>query len=359
MQFGLDEDQQMIVDTVQRFAQAQLAPGARERDEAEAFAADAVSSLAELGLMGMFVDAEQGGGGLDAFGGALVVEEIARYDAALAVAVVAHNAQATLQLATSAPAEVRQSWLDRLTSGAALAAWAGEARGVEARGEGGEVRLFGEARFVPLAAHAAGLVVSADAPDGRRSFWVEADAVTRTPVRGGLGLRAAGLAHVAFEGAPAVALEGPALPERVASMGRVLLGAVSVGVARGALEEARAYALERQQFKRPIAQFQAIQWKIADVATEVDAARLLVRRAATLVAVGDAGGAAAAAQARLLAADAAVRAAYEAIQVYGGNGFVREFPVERFYRDAQVLQGGFGSADALRREISSRALAAG
>ena len=141
----------------------------------------------------------------------------------------------------------------------------------------------------------------------------------------------------------------------VAACGAVLFGAVAAGIGAGALAEARAYALERTQFGKPIAQFQAIQWKLADAATEVEAGQLMVRRAA--LRRGEADAMSTAAQAKLLATEAAVKAAYEAVQIFGGNGFIREFPVERYLRDAKVLQASDAATDTLRAEIAEARLA--
>ena len=352
MQFGLDEDQKMIVDTVRRFAEATVGPGARDLDEAEAFGASAVSGLAELGLMGMFADPEVGGGGLDALGGALVIEEIARHDASLAVVVAQHNGQAVLHMEQAAPAALKQAWLPKLVSGEALCGWAGDVQGLTVE----DGALTGTARNLVLAEIAAGFVLSATDGTQTAAFFVEKGAagLRVEPMKNRLGLRGAGLGHLHLEHTPAVRLEGPAAPADVVERGHLLFGAACIGVARGALEEARAYALDRKQFNKPIAQFHAIQWKLADVATETDAARLLVHRAAALA--GATGGGEAVRQARFFAADTAVKAAYEAIQIFGGNGFVREFPVERFLRDAKVLQGGFGAADALRQAVSAARL---
>lgn len=359
MDFSFDDDQQMIRDTARRFAEAQVAPVAHELDEAEAFAEAGVAGLAELGLMGMFCDPELGGSGLDLLTGALAIEEIARHDASLAMVMVAHNGQATLQVDRWGPAELRQQWLPLLSQGQTLGTWADAAEGACAAQEGEAWTVSGKLPFVPLGTRAGLLVVRADTAEGPATFAVplEQQGVVRIPASGRLGLRAADLARIELDGAQGTRLHAPTddgHEHRVVS--HVLLAAISVGIARGALEHARAYSLERKQFKKPLAQFQAIQWKIADTATETDAARLMAHRAAALHTAGQPA-LAASAQARLLAADVAVRAAYEAIQIYGGNGFVREFPLERFSRDAKVLQSGFGAADVMRRAVSRLQLA--
>lgn len=359
MDFSFDEDQQMIADTARRYAEAEVAPKAHDLDEAEAFAHDAVAGLAELGLMGMFADPELGGSGLDLLTGALAIEEVARHDASLGMVMAVHNGQATWAIDKMGPAALREQWLPKLSTGEALGAWADGAEGVCASESEGAWTLTGKLAFVPMGTRAQVLVVRADTAGGPRSFAVDMqqDGVQATPVQGRLGLRMADLAHVHVQAARATVLSDSAEAEAgVQAAGQVLLAAISIGIARGALEDARAYSLERKQFKKPLAQFQAIQWKIADTATETDAARLMVHRAAALHDAGQPVGSAPA-QGRVLAADAAVKASYEAIQIYGGNGVIREFPLERFSRDAKVLQSGFAGADSMRRVVSAHAIA--
>lgn len=357
MHFTLDEDQQMIVDTARGFAEAEVGPRAHDLDEAQAFPKDAVRGLAELGLMGMLADPEQGGSGLDVLTGAVALEELARHDASVAMIVAVHNGQSVLHIDRYGSDELKAQWLPQLVTGQAFGAYADGAGTVQAKPSKGAWTLCGKLSFVALAHEGSVLVVRADSDTGPQTFVVDmaGQGIEAERIAARLGLRGADLGHLTLQDAPATLLEGAGSSEDEA-LSTTLFGAICVGIARGALEEARAYSLDRKQFNKPIAKFQAIQWKIADTATEVDASRLMVHRAAALLAQG-APASAAAAQARVIAADAAAKAAYEAIQIFAGNGVVREFPVERMYRDAKVLQSGFGNADAARRRVAAAQLA--
>lgn len=360
MQFTLDEDQQMIADAVGRFAEERVAPEARARDEAETFPEELLAGLAELGILGAMIDPDHGGAGLDLLGTAVCVEAIARYDASLATLVAGQNAQAALLLA--AAGETGAEWSPKLAAGEAFVGWAGPigdaAPPACAAEADGAWSVTGRARFVRFGTRAAGFVVFADTAAGNALFWVAAEHARAEALTGRLGLRAADTAEVAFEAAPATLLlqgdaVGPVLDD-VRASSAVLFGAVAAGVGAGALAEARAYALDRKQFGKPIADFQAIQWKLADVATEVEASQLMIRRAA--LARGTPEARAKAAQAKLLATDSAVKAGYEAVQIFGGNGFIREFPVERYLRDAKILQASEGATDELRAEVAEARL---
>ncbi len=357
MHFTLDEDQQMIVDTARGFAEAEVAPRAHDLDEAQAFPKDAVRGLAELGLMGMLADPEQGGSGLDVLSAAVAIEEIARHDASLAMILAVHNGQSVLHIDRYGSDELKTQWMPKLVSGQALGTYVDGADVLWATNSGEAWTLTGKLSFAVLAREAGVLVLRADSDEGPKTFVVDrcVAEISVETIEARLGLRAADMGHLTLTDAPATQLEGAGSPEDGAVSG-TLIGAICVGIARGALEEARAYSLERKQFNKPIAHFQAIQWKIADTATEVDAARLMVHRSAALLAQG-APAAAAAAQARVMAADAAVKAGYEAIQIFAGNGVIREFPLERMSRDAKVLQSGFGSADEARRRVCAAQLA--
>ncbi|MCA9553979.1 MAG: acyl-CoA dehydrogenase family protein [Myxococcales bacterium] len=349
MRFALDDDQGMIQDAVRRFAEAEVGPKAREVDEAARFWGDALGQLAELGLLAMSIPESAGGSGLDPVAAATAVEELARQDGALAAAVAHHDIAAHALMRAGCEVQ-RTTWLPRLAGQEALAVYVGAADDLRIEGPHEDPRVSGALSFVPLGAEASLLLVRV------RGELVSVDlstqGVLRSPVQGALGLRGLGWAHLSMEGAKAtVAAVDAAAWAEVEAARAVRLSAVSVGLAGAALSAARGYALERKQFRRPIADFQAIQWKLADVATETDAARLMTLRAADLLRRGEPA-AAAAAQARLLATAAGVKAGYEAVQIFGGNGFVREYVVERLLRDAKVLASSAGHpADAVAQAL--------
>lgn len=335
MQFKLSEDQAMIQTSVQRFAESQLGPHAGAWDGAERLPESLGSELSELGLMGLVLDPEIGGAGLDRVAALVAVEELARRESAAAVWVAVHNATADL-LQKRGTSDQKAAWLARLAAAETSLAWVEGA--LTARTEGQSLQLNGRAPFVWLGTRSAAGIVGIQEEAGWTGYVISKDApgLTVEPVENRLGLRAIDVAEWHFDGvrvteADRLTLEGPG------GFWFALFGAVATGLGRGAFEEARAYALDRQQFGQPIAQFQAIQWKLADMATEMDAARLLIHRAAHALDRNLEDGTAAE-RAFRFSVQAAVKAGYHAVQIFGGNGFVREYPVERILRDAKVVE---------------------
>jgi alkylation response protein AidB-like acyl-CoA dehydrogenase len=375
MRLELDDDQRLIQESVRRFAEAELAPHAYAWDKAAALPAQVFAGLAELGLTGMWVGPELGGTGLGWRAAVLALEELARGDASVAVRLLEHGAQCLPALALGEGAHALAAGL---SSGEVIAAWA------HAEPEGGELgglatvaertasgwRLVGHKSSVLAAPAASRLVISARVEGAPGLFVVPAGAagLTASPLPGRLGLRGAGAVHLSLDGvelAEDARLSLGPDPSRALSslLVRASVGAaaISVGVGRAALEAARGYALERRQFGKPIAELQAIQWKLADAAMELDAARLLVAHAAGLADADDGAASsslvAAAAKARVFASESAVRAAMQAVQVFGGNGFVREYPVERLLRDAKVLELEGGPTGRHRQALAAALLA--
>lgn len=384
MRFELSDDQRMVQESVRRFVEAEVRPNARAWDEAEALPRDVLGGLAELGIMGMLVPSELGGAGLDFVSGTVAIEEIARYSGSLALAVASHNTLAIAHLCRAGTEEQQARWLPSLATGERLSAWAltepaSRFAALASRSfddletcatkRGESWVLAGSKRSVVCGAEADLVVVIArtegdsdPASFGLGAFVVERGSrgLSARPIRGALGLRAADtadleLSSVEISDQHRLGVPGNAASDVLAVLERARIGAaaVAIGLARGSLEEARAYALERRQFGKPIADFQAIQWMLADIATELDGARLLVRRAAAL-ADSDQSLAPFAAQAKLYASELAVRAAMKAIQIHGGYGFTRDFPVERYLRDAKSLEiePGQGTADVQRIAIA-------
>jgi alkylation response protein AidB-like acyl-CoA dehydrogenase len=337
--------------------------------------------LAELGLGGVLVPEARGGTGLDALAYALVCEELARADGALGLAVAVHNGLALSALfeapradatagdarASAGDAAAKKAWLERLASGQAWAACALELDertmpDAEVTEEGGRRRLHGTARWlVPVAGaglRAALLVVPARVAGSVELFAVPSDCpgLHIEPVPG-LGLRAAGAGDVRFDGAevPAGLSLGPLAP-RTLGLGRLGLASVALGLGEAALAEAIAYAKERTQFGQPIAEFQALQWMIADSRVGLDAARGLVQRVATIAGAEAPVLPAQAATAFATATRNAADAGHRALQIHGGYGYTRDFPVERMLRDVLTCEAALGGPTAARSVRAKREL---
>jgi alkylation response protein AidB-like acyl-CoA dehydrogenase len=378
MRFDLDDDLQSMCESIRDFGRQEVAPRARAWDQAEALPAELLPRLGELGLLGLRVPEAQGGAGLSLLAAVTLIEELAAADASLALVVSTHNLLAVGHLLRRARPEVLEALLPRLVSGQALGAWAlveasagSEITAVrtEARARGDRFVLQGDKSFVVGGMEAEHVVVFASAPpagpDGTlTAFVIDVDpaTVSARPVPT-LGMRAAGTADLALAAVDVPAerqlgAAGEAKDDALALLddSRIGMAAIAVGIGRAALEAATHYAKERKQFGRPIASFQAIQWKLADMAMALDAARLMVRRAAWL---GDNGQPArtAAAQAKLFAAPRAVAVCSEALQIHGGYGYTEEFGIERYLRDARLCPMGEGTSE-IQRIVVSRAIAA-
>lgn len=379
MDFELTADQEMLRETLRRFVQSEVAPQARVWDRDQALPSAVIEQLAEMGMLGVAVPADFDGAELGAVEIALVTEELARADGALALTVANHNTLGCAHLTLAGSAEQKTAYLGSLARGERLGAWTMTAPGRASGSEGQGVRaervgdlwhLNGVEAFVALGTNAALFVISAvtdpaGGEDGITTFIVEKDAegFSQEPIRDMLGVRAAGFARLRFDNVR--------LPDdqRLGELGRgyhdasqvlagarIAMAAMAVGLGSGALAASLSYAKERQQFGQPIAEFQAIQWKLADMATELEAARRLTYRAAWLCDEGRAFSSEAA-MAKQLAADVAMRAADHAIQIHGGFGYTSEFPPERCYRDARLCGIDKGTGDELRLLVARRLLA--
>ena len=345
MNFECDEDQKMVRETVRRYAADSLAPNAEAWDEHEQVPRAVFDELRDLGLLGLTLPAQAGGSGLDDHAALLCIEELARYDASTALSVVAHS----VLVGNLAQTLGRDDLVADLASGRLLGTWSMSDSPVELdRGE--SVVLDGAARDLVQCRNADVAVVFGRAEGGqRRAAIVEADGVDleRTPNDGPLGCRAADLGTWSIESVDIdeSALAGGDVEDLDAVITRVhdravsFLGAVAVGIARGALEEGLAYANDREQFGQPISRFQVTQFKLADMTTRVDAARLSVLRSAS-----DDASAGRRARAASLASDVALDVADEAVQLHGGYGYTSEYPVERYLRDARALASMLGGA---------------
>jgi alkylation response protein AidB-like acyl-CoA dehydrogenase len=378
MDFELPEELRQIQEAVHAFCEAEVKLEARGWDESGTFPAAVVRKLGELGVMGITVPEEYGGAGMGALGLAVVVEEVARYDGSLALTVASHNGLGTGHLLRFGSDAQRRRYLPALARGERLAAWALTEPGsgsdaaalaatAERRGDGWV--LNGTKTFITQGSVGDVFVVLARTEPGRKQHGITAFIVergqpgfTQRAIHGKLGMRSSDTAELFLEdvlvpdaqrlGEPGEGFTGV---RAILDRGRITIGALAVGLARAALEEARAYAQARRAFGRPIAAFEGIAFMIADMATELAAARLLVQRAASLCDAGAPFGKEAS-MAKLFASEAAMRAAGKAVQIHGGNGYTRDYPVERYLRDAKLTEIGEGTSEVQRIVISREIL---
>ena len=377
MHFDLSEEQQAIRTLVRDFALGEVAPVAEELDRTKSFPYEIVRKLGDLGLMGIPFPEEYGGGGADNLSYALAIEELARIDSSVGITVAAHTSLGTWPLYAFGSEEQKAEWMPRLCSGEQLGAFGltepeagSDAGNVRTRAslDGGEWVINGAKQFITNSGTDISGFVMITArtgddevsnllvPNGTPGYEIGA------PYRK-MGWNASDTRPLSFEDCrvPEANLVGPrgmGFKQFLQTLdgGRIGVAAMGVGLAQGALDEALAYAKERIAFGKPIASYQAIQAKLADISTEIEAARLLTYKAAVLK---DAGRnfSLTAAQAKLKTGRLAVRAAEEAVQIHGGYGYIEEYPVCRFYRDAKILTIGEGT-DEVQQMVIARALGA-
>ena len=370
----LTTEQRDLCRRVRAFAEAELGPGAAQRDATGEFPAAQVEKMQQLGLFGLFLPGEYGGGGLDLVSYTVAVEELARQDASVAITLLAHTLCAS-HINLFGSTEQKERWLTPLARGEKLGAWAltepgagsdASAIGTTAVADGGGWRLSGNKFFITNGSRAGIFVVMASTDLARRSKGISAFVVGGDAP--GLG-RGKNLDKLGFRSSDTVALtlrqvpgdllgkpdEGFGQAMEVLAGGRVGVAAMAVGIGRACLEESIAYARKRRAFGREIGDHQAIRWMLADMATELDAARLLVRRAAALRDAGERF-VREAAMAKLYASEAAMRAATKAVQIHGGYGYTRAFPVERYLREAKLCEIGEGTSEVQRMVIAKELL---
>jgi alkylation response protein AidB-like acyl-CoA dehydrogenase len=379
MDFDLTDEQRLLRETVRDFARNEVAPVAEELDRTKAFPYELVARMGDLGLMGIPIDEDFGGGGADNLSYAIAVEELTRIDSSIAITVAAHTSLGTTPISNWGTEEQKREWLPRLTSGSMLAAFgltepeAGTDAGntkTRARLEDGEWVIDGAKQFITNAGTEISGCVTITAvtgeTDGRREI---SNIIVPNGTPGyepgepyrKMGWNASDTRPLVFEGCRVP--ESNLLGRRgdgykqflhILDGGRIGVAAMGVGLAQGALDEAIAYAKERRTFGRPISTYQAIQAKIADLSAQIEAARLLTYRAAVLKDRHEPF-TLTAAQAKLITGRLAVRAAEEAVQIHGGYGFIEEYPVCRFYRDAKILTIGEGT-DEVQQMVIARQL---
>ena len=363
----LTDEQREIRALARRFADEAVAPRAAAWDREHRFPAEVLGQLGELGLLGVCVPAEHGGAGADHLAYALVLEELSRADAGLGVTVAVHTGAGTLPILAHGTPEQADRWVPPLAQGHELAAFAlteaeagSDASALRTRADA-DGRISGAKQWITNGSHAHVFVVFARDPDGAISAYLVrrgAEGFRPTREEDKLGLHSSSTADLAFEGTPGERLGDPGAGLRIALStldgGRIGIAAQAVGIAQAALDVAVAYAGERQAFGGPIGRFGAIQQKLAEMQTEIEAARALTWRAARRKAAGlphTVEGA----QAKLFASRVARHWTGEAIQVLGGYGYTREFPVERYYRDAKVTEIYEGTSE-IQRLVIARAL---
>ena len=378
MNLELTEEQKRVREVARRFAKERLERSGVETDRTHRFPAEVIAELGALGMMGVFVPEQYGGAGLDHVSYALVVEELAVECAATSVIVSAHSSLATWPILGLGSEDQKQRYLPAMASGRSIGCFAltepqagsdAAAQKTRAVRSGDDYVLNGAKNFITNAPQAAVAVVFAvtNPGPGHRgisAFIVETSSpgwqVVRTEDK--MGIHGAHSAQIAMSDlqvgcANLIGSEGDgfAVAMKTLDGGRIGIAAQAVGIARAALEQSLQYAAQRQAFGAPIAKYQAVQWKLADMAVEVEAARMLALRAAALK---DAGRRCTreAAEAKLFASEAAMKAAIEAVQIHGGYGYTREFKVERYFRDAKITEIYEGTSEIQRLVIASQIL---
>jgi alkylation response protein AidB-like acyl-CoA dehydrogenase len=378
MDFELSDEQRAIQRTVREFCEREVKPHARRWDDEERFPMETVRALGELGILGMTVPQPYGGTELDYVAIATVVEEVARHDGSLALTVASHNGLGTGHLARFGSEALKRRYLPDLASGKKLAAWGltepgsgSDASGLRTTAvrRGDRWILNGAKMFITQGTVGDVFIVLAlTSPEKRQkgitAFLLEKGmkGFTQRSIHGKLGMRSSDTAELVLEDVEVPDAQRVGEVDQgflntleILDRGRISIGALAVGLARGALEEACAYAKERRAFGRAIGEFQAIAFMLADMATETAAARLLVQRAGALADAGESF-TREAATAKLFASEAAMRTTSRAIQIHGGYGYTRDFPVERYYRDAKLCEIGEGTSEIQRMVIARHVL---
>jgi alkylation response protein AidB-like acyl-CoA dehydrogenase len=377
MEFELTSEQREVKALAHEFSRAEIEPAAAAWDREHGFPRELVSKLAEVGLLGVCVPEEYGGAGAGFVSYVLALEELSRADAGIGVTVAVHTSAATLPILAFGTEEQRARFVPPLARGDVLGAFALTESGsgsdagslrTAATAEADGWRITGAKQWVTNGSLAGTFVLFArtdpgsTGPAGISAFVLDSDQVEVAREEEKLGLNSSSTADLVLDGVPAgrdrlLHEEGKGFSVAMATLdgGRIGIAAQAVGIAQAAFDAARGYALERRQFGRRIAEFQAIQWKLADMATEIDAARLLVHRAAWLKEQGRPHGEEGA-KAKLFASSVAQRQTGEAIQILGGYGYTKEFPVERYYRDAKVTEIYEGTSEIQRLVIARSVL---
>ena len=387
MDFSLTDEQQQLRRTVREFAEAEIAPHVMEWDEASQFPSELIPKLAEMGFLGVIFPERYGGAGMGYVEYAIIIEELSRVDGSVGIIVAAHNSLCTNHVYKFGSEEQRQKYVVPLAQGKKLGCWsltepeagsdAGGTRTVAAKKDSGWV-INGAKTFTTNGHYADICVAMAVTDAGKKHHGISAFIIEKGTAgfRPGkkenkLGLRASDTSEVVFTDCrvPAENLlgeegEGFVNSLQILDGGRISIAALGLGMAQGAYECSVHYAKERKQFGKPISDFQAIQFKLADMATQIDAARLLTYRAAWLADRASGDGAAdeqsritrESSMAKLYSGEVAVRVANEAVQIHGGYGFIKDYPAEKYYRDVKLCTIGEGTSEIQRMVIARQLL---
>ncbi|MCB0308159.1 MAG: acyl-CoA dehydrogenase family protein [Bdellovibrionales bacterium] len=375
MDFEFSENHLMVRDLIKDFVKREVQPGAYDRDQTGNYPMEIVKKLGELGMMGIIVPEQFGGAGLDVTSFCIVIEEISKVDASLGLTLSAHNGLPLGHLLTSGSDALKSKYLPKLASGEQIGAWCltepvsgSDALGMNtvAEKKGTNWVINGSKNFITNATVADVFIILAFTDKGKGTRGVSAfvaergwKGLTIGKPENKLGMRSSDTASITFENleipeANVVGNVGEGFIDalKVLDRGRVVIGSLALGIGKGALAEGAKYSKERTAFGKSISEFQAIQWKLADAATQLEAAEVLVYRAAwmhdqkTFAKLESS-------MAKLFASEAAWSACNQALQIHGGYGYVKEYPVERFFRDVKLCEIGEGTSEIQREVISS------
>jgi alkylation response protein AidB-like acyl-CoA dehydrogenase len=378
MNFDLNEEQQQIKQSIREFAEAELRPHVMEWDESQHFPIELLPKFAKLGIMGVLFPEEYAGAGMGYIEYAVIIEELARVDPSISLSIAAHNSLGAGHIYIGGNEDQKQKYLIPLASGEYFGAWgltepssgsdASSMRTTAVRRNGGWV-INGSKNFITNATFAGATVALAINDRTAGSHGISAFIIERgtkgfsvSKKENKLGMRASDTAALVFDDCfvPEANLigdpgQGFIQAMRVLDGGRISIAALAVGTAQGAYEAALRYSKERYQFGRPIAEFQAIQFKLADMATQIEAARLLTYRAAALKNHGKVT-TRESSMAKLYASEVAVRVAEECVQIHGGYGFIKDYPAEKYWRDSKLCTIGEGTSEVQRTVIARQLL---
>ena len=385
MEFSLTDEQQQLRRTVREFAEGEIAPHVMEWDEASKFPAEIIPKLAEMGFLGVIFPEKYGGAGMGYVEYAIIIEELSRVDGSVGIIVAAHNSLCTNHIYKFGTEAQKQKYVVPLAQGKKLGCWsltepeagsdAGGTRTVAVKKDGGWV-INGSKTFTTNGHYAdvcvgMGVTDAAKKSHGISAFIIEKGTPGFRPGKkeNKLGLRASDTSEVVFTDCrvPAESLlgkegEGFVNSLQILDGGRISIASLGLGMAQGAYECSLRYAKQRKQFGKPIADFQAIQFKLADMATQIEAARLLTYQAAWLADRAIASGDGTprftreSSMAKLYAGEVAVRVANEAVQIHGGYGFIKDYPAEKYYRDVKLCTIGEGTSEIQRLVIARQLL---
>ena len=379
MDFNLTESQKAVQQLARQFAEEEIRPHVMKYDESQEFPYEIVQKAADLGFLGMTWPEELGGAGLSELEAIVIIEEIAKVDPSIALTVASHNSLCTGHIMKFANDEQKKRYVPDLASGRKLGAWGltepgsgSDSGGMKTTAvrDGSDWILNGSKTFITQGSVGSTYVIMAitdrdKAKESISTFILDKGmkGFTIGKKENKLGMRCSDTATLIFENvrvpdANRIGEVGQGFKQALSVLdgGRIGIAALSVGIAQGALDASVKYAKERHQFGKAIAEFQGIQWKLADMATEINASRLLTQRAAWMASTGM-NFTLAVSQAKLFASEAAVRATNEAVQIHGGYGFIKEFPVEKLYRDVKLMTIGEGTSEVQKMVIARNLLA--